>query len=120
MNKALIKFLRIRTHYVSDKLGYQLEYLLFSQNGRQLTVETIENVVRACGKACDVRVEIRCSPHTCRHYFAQTQLKNGCDLFTVSKLLGHTNIDITKRYLNSMNDDDFFKMAIKTSPLANL
>lgn len=120
INKFMIKYLRSRENYIKDKIAYQKEYLFLSQKGKKLTVETIENIVRNCGVGCDIRSDIRCSPHTCRHFYAQSQLKNGCDLFTVSKLLGHNNINITKRYLNSINDDDFYKMAIRTSPLSNL
>ena len=120
INKALIRYLRIRDSYVLDKYTYQVEYLLLSQKGKRLTPETIERVVRDCGKECGVREELRCSPHTCRHFYAQTQLKNGCDLFTVSRLLGHSNINITKRYLNSMGVEDVMELAKKTTPLRNL
>lgn len=120
INKALIKYLRIRESYVLDKYTYQVEYLFLSQKGKKLTPETVERVVSDCGKECGVREELRCSPHTCRHYYAQTQLKNGCDLFTVSRLLGHSNINITKRYLNSMGVDDVMEMGKKTTPLRNL
>lgn len=118
INKYMIRYLRIREAYIKDKINYNDEYLFLSQKGKKLTVETIERVVLECGNNSNVRKEIRISPHTCRHYYAQTQLKNGCDLFTVSRLLGHTNI--TKRYLQSMQDDDFFKLGVKTSPLMNL
>lgn len=120
INKFLIKYLRVRDNYIKDKVGYHTEYLLLSQKGKKLTVETIERIVKDCGKECNVREEIRISPHTCRHYYAQTQLKNGCDLFTLSKLLGHTNINVTKRYLQSMHDDETLIMGTKTSPLSNL
>jgi integrase/recombinase XerD len=120
INKQLIKYMRSRENYLKDKINCQEDYLLLSRTGRNLTIATLENVVRACGEASNVRKEIRISPHTCRHYYAQAQLKNGCDLFTVSRLLGHSNINITKRYLQSMQDDDVMEMAIKTSPLMNL
>ena len=103
-----------------DKYMYQTEYLFLSQKGKRLTPETVERIVKECGKECQVREKLRCSPHTCRHYYAQTQLKNGCDLFTVSKLLGHGNINITKRYLNSMEVDDILQIAQKTTPLRSL
>lgn len=120
IHKALIRFFRARENYIKDKYNYQVEYLLLSQKGKKLTPETVENVVKECGIGCNVRKEIRCSPHTCRHYYAQTQLKNGCDLFTVSRLLGHSNINITKRYLTSMNVNDIMEIAQKTTPLRNL
>lgn len=120
LNKQLIKYNRVRQAFIKDKFGYQTEYYLLSQKGKKLTVEALEHIVRECGIACGIRKSIRCSPHTCRHYFAQAQLKNGCDLYTLSKLLGHTNPNITKIYLRSMNDDDFLDMAIGTSPLMNL
>ena len=120
INKQLIKYLRIREQYIKNKINYDTEYLLLSQKGKKLTVETLERVVKDCGKGCNVRKGIRISPHTCRHYYAQTQLKNGCDLFTVSRLLGHSKIDVTKRYLHSMEEEDTLIMGAKTSPLMNL
>ncbi len=120
INKELIRYLRLREHYIKDKYRYQVEYLFLSQKGKRLTPETVERIVRECGEQCNVRRELRCSPHTCRHYYAQTQLKNGCDLFTVSRLLGHSNINITKRYLNSMGVDDVIEIGKKTTPLSML
>lgn len=120
INKYMVRYLRVRGNYIKDKINYNDDYLLLSQKGKQLTVETVERVVLECGSNCNVRREIRISPHTCRHYYAQAQLKNGCDLFTVSKLLGHTNINVTKRYLQSMHDDDILLMGAKSSPLMNL
>ena len=120
LNKYLIKYNRARTSYIRDKFNYDTEYLLLSQKGKRLTVEAIERVILICSRNSKVRKEIRISPHTCRHYYAQTQLKNGCDLFTVSHLLGHSNINITKRYLQSMHDDDVLIMGARTSPLMNL
>ena len=120
ISKEMIRYLRVREQYVQDKFNYQTEYLFLSQKGKKLTIETVERIVKECGEWSGVRKEIRCSPHTCRHYYAQTQLKNGCDLFTVSRLLGHSNINITKRYLFSMTVDDVLEIAQKTTPLANL
>lgn len=120
LNKQIIKYNRTRELYIKDKFAYQTEYYLLSQKGRKLTVEAIERIVKDCGVACNVRKGIRISPHTCRHYFAQAQLKNGCDLYTLSRLMGHTNPNITKIYLRSMNDEDFLDLAVGTSPLMNL
>lgn len=120
INKCLIRYSRVREEYIKDKIAYQTEYLLLSQKGKRLTPEAMEHILKRAGEAAGVREHIRVSPHTCRHYYAQAQLKNGCDLYTLSKLLGHSKIDTTKRYLQSMHDEDLMKVALKTSPLSNL
>lgn len=120
INKYLIKYLRVRKQYIKDKFRYETEYLLLSQKGRKLTIETIERLVLDAGTGVGVHNGVRISPHTCRHFYAQAQLRNGCDLYTLSKLLGHSNINITKIYLQSMDDENFLNMAIRTSPLENL
>ncbi len=120
MNKLLIRYLRVRKGYLKDKIAYQTEYLLFSQKGKRLTPEAMEHILKRAGEEAGIRAHIRVSPHTCRHFYAQSQLKNGCDLYTVSKLLGHSSIETTKRYLQSINDEDLLDIAVKTSPLMRL
>lgn len=120
INKHLIRYMRVRNEYIKDKIAYQTEYLLLSQKGKRLTPEAMENILKRAGNVAKIREHIRVSPHTCRHYYAQSQLRNGCDLYTLSKLLGHANVNTTKRYLQSMHDDDLMEIAIKTSPLARL
>ena len=68
------------------------------------------------GVDCNVRV----SPHTCRHTFAHLQLKNGLDLYSLSRLMGHENIAITQRYLEGVQDKEVLRAAQKSGVLANL
>ena len=63
---------------------------------------------------------IRVSPHTCRHFFAQQQVKMGTDLYTISRLLGHENIGITQTYLNSLRDEEVIQIAKQRSVLQSL
>lgn len=95
LNKSLIKFDRIREQYLRDKFRVD-DYYFLSLTCRQLTVEAIERIVKDAGKKAGVRDEIRCSPHTFRHFFAQKQLMNGLDVYSLSRILGHENISITK------------------------
>lgn len=120
INKDLVRYMRVRNEYIKDKVRYQTEYLLLSQKGRRLTPEALEYIMRKAGEAAKINSGIRVSPHTCRHFYAQSQLKNGCDLYTVSKLLGHSKVETTKRYLQSMHDSDLMDIAVKTSPLSKL
>lgn len=119
LKKNLIKYERIRNEYIKNKLIEEDSYF-YSYRGKRLTVESIERVVRETGKLAKVRKEIRCSPHTIRHYYAQFMLRQGLDVYTVSRLLGHENIMITKRYLQSLKDEEIVNMSMDTSPLMKL
>ena len=90
-----------------------------ARTGRSLTKEALEHIFTQAAQYADVREELRCSPHTARHYYAQANLRNGLDVYSLSCLLGHENSNITKRYLQSLQDSSIVEMAIKTSPLRN-
>ena len=119
LKKIMIRYERAREDYIKDSIVREDAYFL-SYRGKRMTGESVERVVKQCGKSAKVRNEIRCSPHTCRHYYAQAQLRNGLDVYSLSRLLGHENISITKRYLQGIEDDSIIEMSVKTSPLMNL
>lgn len=115
----MIKYERIREGYFKNKFNVE-DYYFLSRNGRQLTVEANLYTFKKICKEVNIRKDIRCSPHTARHYYAQSQLKNGLDVYTLSRLLGHEDIQITKRYLQSIKDYEILDIAIASSPLMNL
>lgn len=57
--------------------------------------------------------------HSFRRTFALETLRGGADLVSVSRLLGHSRIETTKRYLNQ-NDDDLRTVHARTSPVDKL
>lgn len=118
LSKVIFRYIQHRNRYFEFK---NVDNRLFlSRTGKPLTVEAVERVIRYAGEKAGINEEIRCSPHTCRHYFAQAQLKNGIDVYSLSRVLGHNNISITQRYLQSISDTDVVDKSIKTSPLMNL
>ena len=119
LKKILIKYQRIKAVYFDDK-NLTHKNLLLSRTGLPLTKEALEHIFHQAAHNADIREEIRCSPHTARHYYAQANLRNGLDVYSLSRLLGHENINITKRYLQSLQDSSIVEMAVKTSPLRNI
>lgn len=119
LKKYMIRYERIKEIYFKKKTLEHDNYFL-SRNGNPLTSVQIQNVVRNAGKRANVREDIRCSPHTLRHYSIQSSLRNGLDLYSCSKIAGHENILITKRYLQGIETENILEMATKTSPLMNL
>lgn len=115
LRKALTKYDAAKSSYFT--LRTPENYYFLSNHGRQLTNSAIEHIVKRHGEGIE---GIRVSPHTCRHFFAQQQVKMGTDLYTISRLLGHENIGITQTYLNSLRDEDIIKIAKQKSVLMNL
>ena len=118
MQKCIIKYVNVRHGYFVYKNVDDSFFL--SKNGKKLTIEAIERVVLKAGDIAEVDKNIRCSPHTLRHYFAQAQLRNNLDVYSLSRLMGHNNIKITQRYLQSIQDKDVVERGILTSPIMNL
>lgn len=117
--KLLMKYERIRD-YTFEYKNVNTEHYFLSRTGRPLTNSAVERIVRIAGEFAKVSEDIRCSPHTCRHYYAQAQLRNGMDVYSLSRLLGHENIKITQRYLQGLQDSEVVSRSIKSSPLMNL
>lgn len=117
--KAFLKYERMKKYYFEYKNVKSDTYFL-SRTGRPLTNEAVERIVKKAGESAFVSSELRCSPHTCRHYFAQCQLRNGMDVYSLSRIMGHENIKITQRYLQGLQDNEVVSKSIRTSPLMNL
>ena len=116
--KALMQYQMVREAYFEAKLPER--YLFVSKNGRKLTQEAITKVLKKAAADVGVNCNVRVSPHTCRHTFAHLQLKNGLDLYSLSRLMGHESVAITQRYLEGIKDDQVLRKAQKSGVLQNL
>ncbi|MCJ7824630.1 MAG: site-specific integrase, partial [Anaerolineales bacterium] len=70
--------------------------LLFTslEDGRPMNPNSVLQMLRRLGRRAGV--EGRVNPHAFRHGFAREYLRNGGDLASVSDLLGHSQITVTK------------------------
>jgi integrase/recombinase XerD len=118
LKKILIKYERIRRQYVKDKLLKEDTYFL-SYQLQGMSHVSLDKVVKLAGKRAGVQKK-RISPHMYRHYFALTSLMNGIDIYSLSRLLGHSSITVTQTYLQSLTDEKLGEQANISSPLMNL
>lgn len=117
VSKWLEKYRRVRNHYFESDM---FESVFVSRYKHQLSKSIIEKIVKDAGKYAEVRSDIRISPHTLRHTFCQQQLKNGLDIYSLSRIMGHESISITQRYLEGIRDKDILDTAKNTSTIMNL
>lgn len=118
LGKWLFKYLNTRENFFAYR--HVPENVFLSRNGKPMTTEAIHRVIKIAGAGAGVNKNIRVSPHTCRHTFAQMQLKNGLDLYSLSRLMGHSNISITQRYLEGLKDKEVLNACKATGILMNL
>ncbi|MCD4646685.1 integrase [Bacillus mycoides] len=117
-NKLIIrrtKNLFERTVYLSDTTQERLESyikvrgevatnkLFISQDNRELNPHSIQTRLTKYGK--EAKISKRVSPHTFRHTMAKRMIVSGLDAFSLMHLLGHTDITVTKRYVNLWGQD---------------
>ncbi len=118
LQKCIIKYINVcNSYFIHQDVD---DAFFLSRSGRKLTVEAVERLVAKAGEIAEVDDSIRCSPHTLRHYFAQAQLRNNLDVYSLARLMGHNNIKITQRYLQSLQDKDVIERGIRCSPIMNL
>ena len=60
------------------------------------------------------------SPHCLRNNFAKRCLMNGMDIFTLSKILGHSSVTVTQEAYLDLTDEDIGKRYQHFSPVSGI
>jgi len=58
------------------------------------------------------------TPHDFRRAFALIMLRNGVDIFALQKLMGHSDLQVLRRYL-AQTDQDIQAAHLRGSPVDN-
>jgi len=75
------------------------------------------NTIKLIMKRVSTRLGIKCNPHALRRSFAIYYLRNGGNIFELQLLLGHSSLEMVKRYLGSLQFEDAFQGHVKASPV---
>ena len=123
LKKILIRYERLRSSYFADKRIKADRYFLSYQGG-EISHVGLYNVIIKAGERAGITKRVH--PHGFRHFYSVSVLMGyegsgvaGLDIYSISRLLGHSNISVTENYLRSITDQQILDKAVKSSPLMN-
>jgi integrase/recombinase XerD len=90
--------------------------VFFNADGYPITHGTVEKMFQRIRKVAGVA---KFHPHACRHTFSVRYLMNGGDAFSLQRILGHTSLEMTRKYVNLASGDVKEKHR-RFSPMDNL
>ena len=112
MCELLKKWIKFKDRYIESNLLFPVQL-----RDKPLFVNNFEkNYKKYCNR---VGIE-ECSPHGLRNNFAKRFLMSGGDIYTLSRILGHSSVKVTEQCYLDLDDEDIRKNYQKYSPLANL
>ncbi|GIM44537.1 hypothetical protein DNHGIG_00860 [Collibacillus ludicampi] len=108
MARELKSWLKYKDRY-SDS-----QWLFPTTKGTQLEIRNYEKALRDAGKSVGVDIH----PHLLRNNFAKYYILNGGDWFTLSRIMGHSSVEVTQKAYLDFTDEEVGKKYQKHSPLA--
>lgn len=108
--KALRSWLQYKDRYVESDYLFPVK-----EHGGSIGVGNFERNFRKYIERAGLNPDY--TPHCLRNNFAKRCLMNGMDIYTLSKILGHSSVTVTEQAYLDINDDDMSKRYQHYSPL---
>lgn len=109
--KAILRYLLMRTD--------PYPCLWVTEERRPLKGKGVQMAIKRLCHRANIK-DTTPGPHTFRHTSAINYLRNGGDVFTLQVMLGHSTLQMTRRYVSTLGADDLFRVHQKASPVDNL
>ncbi len=97
-----------------NKKKVKSDYVFSKKNGKQLSTDTIQRIVRKAAKQAGITKHV--TPHSLRHSYATHLLESGTNIRYIQSLLGHSSLNTTQIYTNVASE----QLKKVESPLDNL
>lgn len=102
--------------YMKYRKGKPSEYLFCNMYGEQMTLDAVTHAIAGFNRSRGVN---RSSLHAFRHTFAKKCVMNGVNVFVLQRLMGHSDITVTKEYIELYAEDLAYNIE-KYNPLDTL
>lgn len=111
--RLLQSWLRFKDRYV------ETDYLFpTKENGTPIEIRSFETNFKKHLKRAGIQKDV--SPHALRNNFAKRCILAGMDIFTLSRILGHSSVTVTEKAYLDLTDRDIKRCYQNYSPMANL
>lgn len=112
MSRILQKWLRYKDRYSNSNLLFHVKA------GTPLEISSFEGNLRKYLQRSGIEKSF--SPHALRNNFAKRCLMNGMDIYTLSRILGHSSVTVTEKAYLDLTDRDLKQRYLNFSPLENM
>ena len=111
--------LEFRKHLFKLLSKSEGRFVFSCSSGHRLSYRNAYRDIKTLCKRAGVEGE-HVHPHSFRHFFAVGYIRNGGDIYRLSRILGHTSINTTQLYLRSMGVEHLLEGHSQFSPLARM
>ncbi|WP_260631356.1 site-specific integrase [Neobacillus niacini] len=95
---------KLLSEYMKETEDFGNEYVFLTYEGEKIGEATVRDNLRVYGQVAKITNK-RVSPHTLRHTGALFYILNGGDPFSLQRILGHSHMNMVRRYVQMTNMD---------------
>ena len=111
--QILRRWIQFKDRYVESDYLFPVKH-----SGAHVEVSTFETNFKKYLRRAGINEKI--TPHCLRNNFAKRCLMNGMDVFSLSKILGHSSVTVTEQAYLDLTDEDIGKRYQHFSPVLNM